>query len=121
MIATAEAAKGSRSQGRPAAEARAGVPLRQGRDLARAAVITRTAMTNYGTAVTQAWHRVHPRLTHRAAWLDHEGELPLVEGTLIRLEVERLSKDRAAPAVWWSSSKTCADDGTSTGARQVFL
>lgn len=72
------------------------------------AVTTRTATPNYGKAVTQAWDRVHPRLTHRAAWLDHEGELPLVEGTLIRLEVEHLSKDRAAPAVWLWSSKTGA-------------
>lgn len=39
-----------------------------------------------GRSVTQAWDRVHPR--HRAAWLDHEGELPLIEDTLIRLEVE---------------------------------
>jgi hypothetical protein len=44
---------------------------------------------------------VHPRLTHRAAWLEHEGELPLIAGTLIRLvveclSVEYLSKDRAA-------------------------
>lgn len=79
------------------------------------AVTTHTATANYGKAVTQAWDRVHPRLTHRAAWLDHEGELPLVEGTLIRLEVEHLSKDRAAPAVWLWSSKTGADDAwTST-------
>lgn len=64
------------------------------------AVTTRTATMNYGKATAQAWDRVHPRLTHRAAWLDHEGELPLIEGTLVRLEVEHLSKDRAAPAVW---------------------
>ncbi|MFF8293552.1 tetratricopeptide repeat protein [Streptomyces sp. NPDC016309] len=29
-------------------------------------------------AVTLAWDQVHPRLTHRATWLDHEGELPLI-------------------------------------------
>jgi hypothetical protein len=78
------------------------------------AIITRTATTNYGKAVTQAWDRVHPRLTHRAARLDHEGEPPLIEGTLIRLEVEHLSKDRAAPAVWLWSSKT---DGRRRGRR----
>ena len=33
----------------------------------------------------RAWDRVHPRLTHRAAWLDHVGQLPVIEGTLIRL------------------------------------
>ena len=29
--------------------------------------------SRYGTAVAAAWDRVHPRLTHRAAWLDHDG------------------------------------------------
>ncbi|MDQ0840327.1 hypothetical protein QFZ68_000007 [Streptomyces sp. V1I6] len=42
------------------------------------AVTTRTATANYGKAVTKAWDRVHPRLTHRAAWLEHGGELPLI-------------------------------------------
>ena len=36
-------------------------------------VTTSTATTRYGTAVAAAWDRVHPRLTHRAAWLDHDG------------------------------------------------
>ncbi|MPY60716.1 NF041680 family putative transposase [Streptomyces spongiae] len=71
-------------------------------------VVTATNTTNYGKAQTQAWDRVHPRLNHRSAWLDHEGELPLVEGTLIRLKVDHLSKDREAPPVWLWSSKTGA-------------
>lgn len=39
----------------------------------------------YGTARAMAWNRIHPRLTPRSAWIDHTGELPLIEGTLIRL------------------------------------
>ncbi|MEV0668486.1 NF041680 family putative transposase [Spirillospora sp. NPDC050365] len=76
------------------------------------AITTVTDTTNYGKAQTQAWDRVHPRLTHRSSWLDHDGELPLVEGTLIRLKVEHLSKDRDAPPVWLWSSKigATADD-----------
>ena len=70
------------------------------------AITTVTDTTNYGKAETQAWDRVHPRLTHRSSWLDHDGELPLVEGTLIRLKVEHLPKDRDAPPVWLWSSKT---------------
>ncbi len=62
------------------------------------AITTVTATTNHGKAETQAWDRVHPRLTHRSSWLDHDGELPLAEGTLIRLKVEHLSKDREAPS-----------------------
>ena len=41
-----------------------------------------------------SWDRVHPRLTHRGCWLDHDGELPIIEGTLIRLQVEHLPGDR---------------------------
>jgi hypothetical protein len=31
-------------------------------------------------AEAAAWDRVHPRLTHRSAWLDHDGGLPVIEG-----------------------------------------
>ena len=55
---------------------------------------TSTDTTRYGTAVATSWDRVHPRLTHRGCWLDHEGELPVIEGTLIRLQVEHLPGDR---------------------------
>jgi hypothetical protein len=65
---------------------------------------THTDTTRYGHAQAQAWDRLHPRLTHRGPWLDHEGELPLVEGTLIRLQVEHLPGDRDPKPVWlWSS------------------
>lgn len=60
-------------------------------------------------------------MTHRAAWLAHEGEFPLSEGTLIRLEVEHLSKDREAPAVWLWSSKTGAAEADVDRAWQAFL
>jgi hypothetical protein len=43
----------------------------------------------YGIAQAMAWDRIHPRLTSRSAWIDHDGELPITEGALIRLEVDR--------------------------------
>lgn len=76
---------------------------------------------NYGKAEAQAWDRVHPRLTHRSAWLDHDGELPIVEGTLVRLKVEHLSKERDAPPVWLWSSKTGAAPADVNLCWQVFL
>ncbi len=75
------------------------------------AVLTVNDTSRYGKAEARAWDRVHPRLTHRSAWLDLNGELPLVEGTLIRLKVERLPGDRDAPPVWlWSSATGAAPD-----------
>ncbi|MFC0437717.1 DDE superfamily endonuclease [Kutzneria buriramensis] len=84
-------------------------------------VTTTTDTTNYGKACAQAWDRIHPRLTHRAAWLEHPGALPVIEGTLIRLEVEHLSKDRDAPPVWLWSSKPGATAADVDRWWQAFL
>src|SRR6516164_2128436 len=74
-------------------------------------VTTSTATSRYGTALTTAWDRVHPRLTHRAAWLDHDGQLPVIDGTLIRLQVDHLPGDRHPKPVWlWSSATGAAPD-----------
>jgi hypothetical protein len=39
---------------------------------------TVTDPTRYGKAQASAWVRLHPRLTHRGPWLDHDVELPLL-------------------------------------------
>ncbi|MEV4117230.1 NF041680 family putative transposase [Nonomuraea sp. NPDC049695] len=66
---------------------------------------TSTQTTRYGTAIATAWDRLHHRLTRRAAWIDHDGELPIIEGTLIRLTVQRLPGDASPKPVWlWSSA-----------------
>ena len=71
-------------------------------------VTTSTTTSRYGMARAAAWDRVHPRLTHRAAWLDHDGPLPVIEGTLIRLQVEHLPGDRDPKPVWLWWSRTGA-------------
>lgn len=35
--------------------------------------MTFTNTDRYGVATAQAWDRLHPQLTRRAAWIDHEG------------------------------------------------
>ena len=68
-------------------------------------ITTTTTTSRYGTAIAAAWDRVHPRLTHRSAWLDHDSALPVIDGTLIRLRVDHLPGDRAPKPVWlWSSA-----------------
>jgi hypothetical protein len=47
---------------------------------------TTTETTRYGTARARSWDRLHPRLARRGGWADHDGELPIIEGTVIRLE-----------------------------------
>jgi hypothetical protein len=67
--------------------------------------ITSTDTSRYGTAVATSWTGSHPRLTHRGCWLDHEGDLPIIEGTLIRLQVDHLPGDRDPKPVWlWTSA-----------------
>lgn len=59
------------------------------------------------------WHcpgegrdRIHPRLTTRSAWIDHHGELPIIEETLIRLTVDHLPGGHDPLPVWLWCSKT---------------
>jgi hypothetical protein len=82
---------------------------------------TDTDTTRYGQAHALAWDRLHPRLTRRGPWLDHEDELPLVEGTVIRLQVERLPGDRDPTPVWLWCSVTDADADLVDLLWQVFL
>ena len=84
-------------------------------------VTTSTVTSRYGMAVAAAWDRVHPRLTHRAAWLDHDGPLPVIEGTLIRLQVDHLPGDRDPKPVWLWLSRTGAAPAEVDRCWQAFL
>ena len=84
-------------------------------------VATSTMTSRYGMATAAAWDRVHPRLTHRAAWLDHDGDLPVIEGTLIRLQVDHLPGDRDPKPVWLWFSRTSATPAEVDRCWQAFL
>ena len=106
-----------------------GRPRKHGRELALSdpaacpdpQVTTKTVTSRYGTAAAAAWDRVHPRLTHRAAWLDHDGPLPVIEGTLIRLQVDYLPGDRDPKPVWLWRSCTGATPADVDRCWQSFL
>ena len=84
-------------------------------------VTTITQTTRYGTAVARSWDRLHPRLTSRAAWAGHDGELPVIEGTLIRLTVDHLPGDRDPKPVWLWYSRTGASPACVDRLWQAFL
>jgi hypothetical protein len=69
-------------------------------------VTTSTDTTRYGTAQAAAWDQCHPKLARRGGWEHHTGELPVVEGTIIRLTVDRLPGDRSPQPLWLWSSQT---------------
>lgn len=91
-------------------------------------VITVNDTARYGKAEAWAWGRLHPKPQQRSAWIDHDSELPVVEGTLIRLQsitcpatgMRRRSgrgPPRPAPPRTTSTSTgraTCADSTWST-------
>jgi len=70
---------------------------------------TRTETTRYGGAEARAWDRMHQRLQKRGPWLDHEGEIPITHGTLVRLKVDHLPGEREAKPLWLWSSATGID------------
>lgn len=76
------------------------------------AAVTTTDTRLYGMARAQAWDRLHPRLTRRAAWNAHEGPLPIIAGTVIRLTVDHLPSGGANKPVWlwWSKVDASATD-----------
>jgi hypothetical protein len=66
-------------------------------------VTTVTATRLYGAATARAWYQLHPRLTRRAAWADCV-DLPILPGTVVRLDVDRLPSGATAKPVWlWYS------------------
>lgn len=75
----------------------------------------------YGIADIRAWHRLHPTLTHRSGWIGHDGELPIVPGTLIRLQVEHLPGHREPDPLWLWCSDPGADPDLVTACWTMFL
>jgi len=86
-----------------------------------AAVSTVTQTSRYGKAFTDGWDRAHQQLQRRAGWAAHEGQLPAIEGTLIRLVVDRLPGDRHPKPVWLWANATGLDAGTVDRLWQAYL
>lgn len=85
-------------------------------------VTTVTDTTHYGKVVATAWDRLHPLLVRRSAWANHpEGDLPVIEGAVIRLQVDHLRGDRSPRPVWLWWSTTAATAGDVDRLWQAFL
>jgi DDE superfamily endonuclease len=106
-----------------------GAPARHGRELKLSAdtacpgpdVHTTTETSRYGTAQARAWHRMHPKLKARGAWEGHQGKLPVIEGTLIKLTVDHLPHDGDPKPVWLWTSEPAADADEVNRCWQAFL
>jgi DDE superfamily endonuclease len=64
----------------------------------------------YGTVAIRAFSRMHQRLTRRGGWEHHDSVLPIVEGTLIYVRVDRLPGERTPKPLWlWHSHPEATD------------
>jgi hypothetical protein len=54
----------------------------------------------YGTVLVSAWHGLHQKLAKQAGWAGFDGVLPVVAGTVIRIQVQRLPGDRTPEDLW---------------------
>src|SRR5260221_11045874 len=69
----------------------------------------------------RAWSRLHQRLASRAGWEHHDAELPVIDGTLIRLQVDHLPGNRDPEPLWpWTTAAGTAAD-TVNRTWQAFL
>jgi hypothetical protein len=58
----------------------------------------------YGGVCVRSFDRLHPDLDRRGAWRGHPGRLPIVEGAIIHLTVDRLPGNRTPEPIWlWTS------------------
>ena len=112
-----------RRDGRPGRPPRHGTEFRLAEEATwpSPAVTTVSQTARYGTARACSWERLHPKLERRGAWEHHDGELPVMEGTLIRLQVDRLPGDRDPKPVWLWSSRTSASPADVDRLWQAFL
>lgn len=86
--------------------------LQDAKTHSRPVVTTEADTDRYGKARAHAWARMHPKLESRGPWIDHDGPAPIIEGTLIHLQVERLPGDRDPKPVWlWMSVSVPAGAG----------
>jgi hypothetical protein len=75
----------------------------------------------YGTALARSWDRLHPKLTHRSSWAAADGTLPIIEGTVIRLDIDHLPSGATPKPVWLWWSGTDADAADTDRLWQAYL
>ncbi|MGH3504084.1 MAG: NF041680 family putative transposase [Nocardioidaceae bacterium] len=72
-------------------------------------LVTESDTDRYGHATARAFAQMHPKLETRGPWANHTGPAPIIDGTLIGLQVERLPGDRDPKPVWLWASKPIPD------------
>ncbi|MFI8834964.1 hypothetical protein ACIGPN_28690 [Streptomyces afghaniensis] len=117
VIAPAHTTEGLRPEGAGGSEQGGEFVFGQPDSWGEPDVRTVTETERYGTAVATALGRLHPRLTRRGPGVTHGAELPITEGTVIRLKIDRLPNGADPKPVWLWWSGTGASETTGSGTR----
>jgi hypothetical protein len=75
----------------------------------------------YGTALARSWNPLHPKLTHRSSRAATDGTLPIVEGTVIGLDIDHLPSGATPKPVWLWCSGTDATPTDTDRLWQAYL
>jgi hypothetical protein len=76
----------------------------------------------FGDVSVRAWSRMHQVLTRRGNWTTHPGPLPIIEGTLLHVRVQRLPGDRTPKPLWlWTSAPDITASADLVRALRIFL
>ncbi|NUR60754.1 MAG: transposase [Catenulispora sp.] len=97
---------GARKGDRPGRQPRHGprMKLNEAATWPDADVAVRIDTVRYGTAAVAVYTRRHQRLAGDGAWAAHDGEYPIIPGTLLHIAVDRLPGDRSPKPLWlWFS------------------
>jgi hypothetical protein len=74
--------------------------------------VAETVSPRYGRVRLAAWDHRHRRLYRRGHWATHKGRLPIVAGTVVRVEIERVGPYGGPPdrPMWlWHAGPTPLD------------
>nr|WP_231390434.1 hypothetical protein [Nocardia sp. CNY236] len=72
-------------------------------------------------STARPWNRLHPRLIHRGSWVARAGKLPVIEGTVIRLDANRRPSGAIPKPVWLWHSEVDLDHTEVAVLWQAFL
>jgi hypothetical protein len=114
---------GPRPAGTGGAPGRHGAPLRLSDEATWAgpSVTTVAGTPRYGPVQVTAWDRMHPKLERDSAWHDHPGRIPVIEGTLIRLQASWLPRDGQRRPAWLWAGITAAGPAEVAVLWQAYL
>lgn len=79
-------------------------------------------LDKYGNIRVRCFERLHPKLNRQTIWQHHpEPELPILPGTVIRLDVDRLPSGGSPKPLWLWWSRNGADADLADSAWSCFL